>query len=254
MNNNLFRGLVCLLVMFISGTFAKTMDRYTTRYDFASNVFSLVGISDIAACSVDVELDSSMEWLCGHFESDFESFRTRWEEVLNSPNIILNYNVRPTSNWQGQSKTYAFNGDHLVIRFSPRVARQEVSISIRVNSQAAFQSDTATPSLQSPVGRPVLSNAQMIVSSAQNTTENTNTSMSSSSFVGSSAPLSCINLNTASAHELRLIAFIDEAKAAEIVVRRSIQAYRSVDELIYVTGIDEGQLNEIKAQNLVCIL
>ncbi len=229
------------------------MNKYTVHYDFANNVLSLVGINDISACSVDVELDSSMEWLCGHFGDSFESFRTRWEEVLNSPNIILNYNVRPTSNWQGQSKTYAFNGDHLVVRFAPRVAGQEVSISIRVNSQTAFQSDTSTPNLQSPVGRPVLSNAQMVISSAQNTTGNTSTSNSNTFFAESSTPSNCINLNTASTHELRLIAFIDETKADEIAVRRSIQAYRTVDELIYVTGIDEGQLNEIKTQNLACV-
>ncbi len=232
------------------------MARYTLHHDFASSVFNLVGVASVSTCSVNVELDPSIEWLCGHFEGNFEAFRTRWEEVLNSPNIVTNYNVRPTSNWQGQSKTYSFNGDHLIVRFDSKVAGQEVSISIRVNSQAAFQSDTpSTPALQSPIGQPILSNAQAIIESSMHDNSNTESTNinTPSTYVSNTPPSNCINLNTASVYELRLIAFINEAKANEIATRRSIQAYRSIDELIYVTGMDEAQMNEIRTQNLACV-
>ncbi len=197
-----------------------------------------------------MKLDPSIEWLCGNFEGDFDTFKVRWEEVMNSPNIIVNYNVVPTSVWQGNSKTYTFNEDHLMVRFDSRAKEEQVSISIRVNSQSAFQSDAPTASaLEISAEQPTFSNTEMTIEGS-----------SSSSSVDSEgitvtdvSPSSCIDLNTASTQELRLIAFIDEAKSDEIVVRRNIQAYRSIDELIYITDIDEAQLNEIKAQNLACV-
>ena len=224
--------------------FVKTMDKYTTHYDFTNKVLNLVGTDDISACGTNVELDTSAEWLCGHFESDFEVFMMRWEEVLNSPNIILSYNVTPTSNWQGNSKTYTFNGDHLVVRFAPINIGQEVSVNVRVNSMAAFKANTST-SVQANV-----SNGQNVVPMVLNVETPTEITSSTSQ---NNTSTSCINLNTANTYELRLITFIDEGKADEIVLRRDIQAYRSIDELIYVTGVDEIQLNEIKLQKLACV-
>ena len=247
MVNYSLKGLVCFLVFCSSIAFVKTMDKYTTHYDFTNNVLNLVGASSISACGANVELDASAEWLCGNFGDDFETFMMRWEEVLNSPSIILNYDVTPTSNWQGNSKTYSFNGDHLVVRFAPINTGQEVSVNVRVNSIAAFKANTPTSA----------TSVQTNVSNSQNLVPTVLDAGVPNEITSATSPnntsINCINLNTASTYELRLITFIDEDKANEIVLRRDIQAYRSIDELIYVTGIDEAQLSEIKLQKLVCI-
>lgn len=60
----------------------------------------------------------------------------------------------------------------------------------------------------------------------------------------------CVDLNTASREELQLIIHIGPARADQIIAGRP---WRSVDDLIRVSGIGEARLADIKREGLACV-
>lgn len=64
------------------------------------------------------------------------------------------------------------------------------------------------------------------------------------------ATKTCIDINTASAEELQAIKHIGEKSATEITSQRP---FKTVDELIKVSGIGEKRLADILEQNLACV-
>jgi competence protein ComEC len=71
--------------------------------------------------------------------------------------------------------------------------------------------------------------------------------------VASDPASGCIDLNTASAGALRAIVHIGEVRAQEIVRLRRIQPFRSVQDLMRVSGIGSARLRDIVAEGKACV-
>lgn len=64
--------------------------------------------------------------------------------------------------------------------------------------------------------------------------------------------LAAVNINTASAEELKALPGIGPAKAAAVVeYRKANGSFKSVDDLKKVKGIGDGVLNRLKAEATV---
>lgn len=62
-------------------------------------------------------------------------------------------------------------------------------------------------------------------------------------------PEECIDINTASAEELREIIHIDEDRSQQII---SLRPFSSIDDLVRVNGIANERLQDIRRQGAAC--
>jgi len=63
----------------------------------------------------------------------------------------------------------------------------------------------------------------------------------------------CVDINTASEEQLQRIVHIGPARAKQVIALRAQTPFRTVDELVKVTGIAEARLRDIKAQAIACV-
>lgn len=66
-------------------------------------------------------------------------------------------------------------------------------------------------------------------------------------------PQACVDINTASSQQLQRIVHVGPARTAQIISLREERAFRSVDELVRVSGIAAARLRDIKEQGLACV-
>jgi DNA uptake protein ComE-like DNA-binding protein len=65
-------------------------------------------------------------------------------------------------------------------------------------------------------------------------------------------PTGCIDVNTATAAELERIIHVGPARALQIIELRNVRSFRSIDDLVRVSGIAARRLRDIRAQGLAC--
>jgi competence protein ComEC len=64
----------------------------------------------------------------------------------------------------------------------------------------------------------------------------------------------CVDLNVASLDELRLIFYIDEQRAEQIIEFREERPFETVADLLVLPGIGEEQLDYILEEGVACVL
>lgn len=63
----------------------------------------------------------------------------------------------------------------------------------------------------------------------------------------------CVDLNTASFDQLRLIVHVDTVRAREIIAIRAESPFATVDQLTRVNGIGDVRLRDIRTEGLACV-
>jgi len=118
---------------------AEEMKIDSDNYNFALYSLQTLG-SSISACDEAAVNEQNVEWMCGSYSLDFESFVASWENLTGSESIISAYGTLPYSDWMYfynddgtldfYGKIYSFKDSMLLVGYDPSEKGREVFIGI----------------------------------------------------------------------------------------------------------------------------
>jgi hypothetical protein len=116
-----------------------------------------------------------------------------------------------------------------------------------IGQQSAFDSEPVTPETPTTIAP-----APTAIPTSTNTPTQTPTQTPTVATTTTipQPPGECVNINTATVDDLRLIIHIDDVRAQEML---TLRPFSSVDDMIRISGIGPVRLQEIRDEGLACV-
>ena len=127
------RHFLLVILIFCNVCFAKEMNTATSHYKFATKAMDNLD-SSVADCDSYALQDPEIEWVCGSYTQDHQSFMDSWEALMQS----LDYQLIQHSDWSVfydvnnsvdfYGKTYYLDETEMLVAFDPSETGREIFI------------------------------------------------------------------------------------------------------------------------------